>query len=101
MYEDYEFVQLDVPYMPGFLAYREAPHLIDLYNKLKTSRPDLLPDVIMLDGNGVLHVNGCGLASHVGVLLDVPTIGVSKTMFYIDGITADDIYYKSDQLLRK
>ena len=88
-------------YIPGFLAYREAPHLIDLYNKLKAKKPELLPDVILLDGNGILHVNGCGLASHLGVLLNVPTIGVSKTMFYIDGVTADDIYYQSEELLQK
>lgn len=101
VYEDYEFVQLDIPYIPGFLAYREASHLIDLYNKLKAKKPEFLPDVILVDGNGVLHVNGCGLASHLGVLLDVPTIGVGKTMFYVDGVTADDIYYKTEELLHK
>jgi endonuclease V len=40
----------------------------------------------MVDGNGILHSNACGLASHLGVLLDVPTIGVGKTSFYVDGL---------------
>jgi len=44
------------------------------------------PDVILIDGNGILHNNGCGLASHFGVLVDIPTIGVSKTMFNLDGL---------------
>lgn len=43
----------------------------------------------MVDGNGVLHQNGCGLASHLGVLLDIPTVGVGKTAFYADGLTKE------------
>lgn len=101
IYEDYEFVELDVPYIPGFLAYREAPHLMALYNKLKQKKPELLPQIILFDGNGILHCNGCGLASHMGVLLDLPTIGVSKTMFYVDGMTADRIYNTADSTLKK
>lgn len=41
----------------------------------------------MVDGNGILHPNACGLASHLGVLLNVPTIGCGKKVFYIDGLT--------------
>lgn len=40
----------------------------------------------MVDGNGVLHQNACGLASHLGILIDKPTIGVGKTVFYVDGL---------------
>jgi deoxyinosine 3'endonuclease (endonuclease V) len=47
--------------------------------------------LILLDGNGILHSNYCGLASHLGVLLDIPTIGVGKTLFYIDGLTKDRV----------
>jgi len=40
----------------------------------------------MVDGNGILHQNGCGLASHLGVLIDIPTIGCGKTTFSVDGL---------------
>ena len=40
----------------------------------------------MIDGNGILHSNKCGLACHLGVLLETPTLGVGKTLFYIDGL---------------
>jgi deoxyinosine 3'endonuclease (endonuclease V) len=43
-------------------------------------------DCILIDGNGILHNNGCGLASHLGVLCNIPTIGVSKSMFDLDGL---------------
>ena len=41
---------------------------------------------MILDGNGILHQNKCGLACHLGVLLDLPTLGCGKTLFYIDGL---------------
>lgn len=87
VYQDHEFVQLSEPYIPGFLAFREAPHLLKLVEKLKKEKPQYIPQVILFDGNGVLHNNGCGLASHMGVLLDIPSIGASKTIFFVDGIT--------------
>ncbi len=40
----------------------------------------------MTDGNGILHTNACGLASHLGVLIGIPTIGIGKTIFYVDGL---------------
>lgn len=86
MYKDYEFVHLDLPYIPGFLAFREAPHLLKLIEKLKKTKSQFIPQVILVDGNGILHQNGFGLASHLGVLANIPTIGCGKTVFYVDGI---------------
>ena len=65
VYEDLLPVTLTQPYAAGFLAYREAPALVELVGRLRASRPDLLPQVLMVDGNGVLHPRGCGLACHV------------------------------------
>lgn len=67
----------DSPYLPGFLAFREGRLTL-----LALAGLGLEPDVIFLDGHGVVHERGLGLASHVGVLLGVPTIGVPKTPFH-------------------
>ena len=62
------------PYVPGLLSFREAPAAIAAVNRLP-ARPDLL----LCDGQGVAHPRGLGLASHVGLWLEVPTIGVAKS----------------------
>lgn len=62
------------PYISTYLSFREGPVLIDLVENTEEK-----PDVLMVDGNGVMHPKGIGLASHVGVLLDMPTIGVAKS----------------------
>jgi deoxyribonuclease V len=62
------------PYVPGLLTFREAPALLKAFAKLKTT-----PDVVMIDGQGVAHLRRIGLASHVGLWLDLPTIGSGKS----------------------
>lgn len=67
----------DMSYVRGLLAFREGRLTLAALEALETT-----PDLIFLDGHGVVHERGCGLASHVGVLLDVPTVGVPKTPFH-------------------
>jgi deoxyribonuclease V len=62
------------PYIPGFLSYREAPAMARAFRKLRAR-----PDVLLVDGQGVCHPRGIGLASHLGIILGVPTIGVAKS----------------------
>ena len=64
-----------VPYLKGFLAYREGPAISEAYVNLENK-----PDVIILDGNGILHPRRIGLASHLGILLDQAAIGIAKQL---------------------
>ncbi|MFH1276048.1 MAG: endonuclease V [Candidatus Woesearchaeota archaeon] len=64
-----------LPYQPGFSAYREMPALIEAYNLLEEE-----PDVLIIRGSGVLHPRRIGLASHLGLALNKPTIGVTEKL---------------------
>ena len=63
------------PYIPTYLSYHELPIIIELMKKITS-----IPDVILFDGNGVLHPISLGLATHAGILLQLPTIGIAKKL---------------------
>ena len=63
------------PYIPGFLAFREVPFILDALAKLPRR-----PELIFVDGHGISHPRGCGIATHLGVVLDVPSVGVAKSI---------------------
>lgn len=96
VYERFERVVLREPYVPGYLAFREVDFLLALLDELRRTQPELLPHAILVDGNGVLHPNGFGLACHLGVLADLPTIGVGKTVHHVDGISRDVVRAESE-----
>lgn len=64
-----------IPYVPGYLAFRETPALLAVLDAM-TVRPDLL----LVDGHGIAHPRRCGIATHLGVVADLPTIGCAKTL---------------------
>jgi deoxyinosine 3'endonuclease (endonuclease V) len=86
VYQDFAIVDLSVPYVPGFLAFREVPALLPLFERLRATRPDLWPQLLLADGNGFFHPRRSGIASHLGVILDLPTVGVAKELFILDGL---------------
>jgi deoxyribonuclease V len=62
------------PYIPGLLSFREVPAILAALAQLSTP-----PDLLLCDGQGLAHPRGLGLASHLGILADIPAIGVAKT----------------------
>uniref|UniRef100_A0A8D1HSL5 Endonuclease V n=1 Tax=Sus scrofa TaxID=9823 RepID=A0A8D1HSL5_PIG len=89
VYEDCRMVSLTAPYVSGYLAFREVPFLVDAVQRLQEKDPQLMPQVLFVDGNGVLHHRGFGVACHLGVLTDVPCIGVAKKLLQVDGLEND------------
>uniref|UniRef100_A0A1I7TGG7 Endonuclease V n=1 Tax=Caenorhabditis tropicalis TaxID=1561998 RepID=A0A1I7TGG7_9PELO len=71
---------LKLPYIPQYLAVREAEVMADFVRKVVTERPELRPDVIFCDGFGQFHSRDCGMACHVGALTGIPSIGVAKNL---------------------
>ncbi len=68
-------VETEIPYIPGLLSFREGNSILAAFRSLDTE-----PDVVLFDGSGRIHYRQAGIATHVGVTLDVPAIGVIKNL---------------------
>lgn len=71
--------KIEVPYLPGFLAFRELPLVLKTAELL-----EIKPDLYVFDGNGYLHPRHMGIATHASFYLDKPTVGIAKTYFRVD-----------------
>ncbi|RLG76091.1 MAG: endonuclease V, partial [Thermoprotei archaeon] len=72
--------RVDIPYIPGLLAFREAPLMIAALKALWSK--GVYVDVLMVNGHGLPHPRKMGIASHIGVALDIPSIGVARKRLY-------------------
>lgn len=84
VYEDYLLCQMTIPYISGYLGFREIPHYKKLLDKIVNKH--FYPDVLLIDGSGILHQREFGCASHIGFEYNIPSIGVAKTLLSHDGL---------------
>ncbi|XP_075252937.1 endonuclease V-like [Convolutriloba macropyga] len=89
LYQDCQPVQITEPYIPGFLAFREVEHCVSVLSKLSKEKPELYPQIVFIDGNGLLHPRKFGIAYRLGVIEDIVTIGCAKNLFQMDNILRD------------
>ncbi|KAL4458824.1 hypothetical protein ABPG75_013689 [Micractinium tetrahymenae] len=82
-----ELPALGAPYLPGFLGFREVPAYMELLRR--AAEKGVHPQLLLVDGSGVLHPRRCGSASHLGVLSGLPTVGVAKTLLHVDGLPGE------------
>lgn len=82
-------------YVVGYLAFREAPLLCKLWENAlpEMVRDDCVPQLMIVDGCGTHHTRRAGLAVHLGVLLNIPTIGCAKNMLMVGGVGADEVIH--------
>lgn len=87
--------EVTFPYIPTYLAFRELPLLLELLEKVRAAGK--LADVVMVDGNGILHPRHAGIASHLGVLLGLSTIGITKSLLCgrvdLEGLRVREVRY--------
>ncbi|XP_031412163.1 endonuclease V isoform X2 [Meleagris gallopavo] len=101
LYEDCRMVAVSAPYVAGFLAFREVPFMVEAVQRLQREQPELRPQVLLVDGNGLLHQRGFGVACHLGVLTDLPCVGVAKNLLHVDGLAKDELHKEQIRSLQK
>ncbi|MFH1181450.1 MAG: endonuclease V [Candidatus Woesearchaeota archaeon] len=89
--EQFAVMESPMPYISGFRFFRESPAIASAFAKLKKT-----PDVMIVSANGILHPLRVGMASHLGILLKIPTIGVAKSLLCGQAEEEGKIYFNNE-----
>lgn len=93
--EKYAIKPAKFPYIPNFRAYRELPVILAAYDKLEEP-----PDIIFIEAHGISHPRGLGLASHLGVSINKPVIGIAKQIL-VGTEKGDDVLLNGKAIAKK
>lgn len=85
--------ETDFPYKPGFLGFKEVPALLKVWELIPNK-----PDIVVLDGNGILHPRRMGVASHFGILANQATIGCAKSLLYGQNHAPEEAKYSTTEI---
>ncbi|KAF1662754.1 Endonuclease V, partial [Aptenodytes patagonicus] len=99
LYEDCRMVAVSAQYVAGFLAFREVPFLVEAVRRLQQEEPKLTPQVWLISFDSLLA--GFGVACHLGVLTDLPCIGVAKNLLQVDGLVRDELHREQIRSLQR
>ncbi|NWU85055.1 ENDOV Endonuclease, partial [Onychorhynchus coronatus] len=99
LYEDCRMVAVTAPYVAGFLAFREVPFLVEAVQRLQQEEPRLRPQVCHVSFGSLLA--GFGVACHLGVLTDLPCVGVAKNLLQVDGLVRDELHREQIRSLQR
>ncbi|NWR24990.1 ENDOV Endonuclease, partial [Emberiza fucata] len=99
LYQDCRMVPVTAPYVAGFLAFREAPVLVEAVQRVQREEPQLQPQVCCVSLGSLLA--GFGIACHLGVLTDLPCIGVAKNLLHVDGLVRDELHKEQVRSLQR
>ncbi|EED90199.1 dolichyl pyrophosphate Glc1Man9GlcNAc2 alpha-1,3-glucosyltransferase [Thalassiosira pseudonana CCMP1335] len=86
VYRSHKFFKPTIPYIASYLAFREAIPLLQLISTQIQAQPEITPNVLFVDGNGQWHERRAGIACFVGVETGIPTVGVGKNFYSLDGV---------------
>lgn len=101
VYKKTEIVHLNSIYIPQFLAFREFEPVKKLFSDLEDTNPQYFPNLVLVDGNGLLHPRKFGFACHLGVSMNIPSIGAAKKLFRVDDLKNIDEFKNKKKLLKK
>ena len=101
VYQDTEIVSLQFPYIATFLAFREVDAMAHLLNKLRDREPIFIPQIILVDGQGILHPRRMGIATHFSILMGIPCIGIAKSCLAVGRMNIDQITWQFNDRLRR
>ena len=90
VYTDCIEMKTSIPYVSGFLGFREEPFAEILFKRICSKAPEFIPQVLFVDGCGIYHPRHFGSASQIGLKLNIPTIGISKSFLKLAHLEEQD-----------